>query len=209
MTVGTILLLGMIVLVFLGMPVAFAIGIASAAAIVAGHYSLIILPQKIFAGIDSFPMLAIPFFVLAGNLMTGGGITDRIPRLHPRHRRLDARQPRHRHGVRLGDLRGDLRVRHRHGHGDRRHHHSGDEERPLPGGTRRRDRREFLHARAADPAEHHPHRLRQFGAGLDPRPFPRRGSARPAAGGRVPYPHLPDRAAPRPARRQEARTRRR
>ncbi len=78
MTVGAILLVGLIVLVILGMPVAFAIGIACTASLLAGNYNLIILPQKIFAGIDSFPMLAIPFFVLAGNLMTGGGITDRI-----------------------------------------------------------------------------------------------------------------------------------
>jgi C4-dicarboxylate transporter DctM subunit len=78
MTIGAILLIGLIVLVLLGMPVAFAIGIASMLALLAGNYSLIILPQKIFAGLDSFPMLAIPFFVLAGNLMTGGGITDKI-----------------------------------------------------------------------------------------------------------------------------------
>lgn len=78
MLIGTVLLGTMILLVLLGMPVAFAIGIASAAAIVTGNYNLIIVPQKILAGMDSFPMLAIPFFVLAGNLMTGGGITDRI-----------------------------------------------------------------------------------------------------------------------------------
>ncbi|MDR2076579.1 MAG: TRAP transporter large permease subunit [Desulfovibrio sp.] len=78
MTIGAVLLLGLIFLVVLGMPVAFAIGIASMAALLAGDYQLIILPQKLLAGLDSFPMLAIPFFVLAGNLMTGGGITDKI-----------------------------------------------------------------------------------------------------------------------------------
>jgi C4-dicarboxylate transporter DctM subunit len=78
MLVGAVLLIGLIVLVVLGMPVAFAIGIASMAALIVGDYQLIILPQKLFAGLDSFPMLAIPFFVLAGNLMTGGGITDKI-----------------------------------------------------------------------------------------------------------------------------------
>jgi C4-dicarboxylate transporter DctM subunit len=78
MTIGAILLVGLIVLVALGMPVAFAIGIASMLAIINGNFQLLVLPQKIFAGLDSFPMLAIPFFVLAGNLMTGGGITDKI-----------------------------------------------------------------------------------------------------------------------------------
>ncbi|WP_319567661.1 TRAP transporter large permease [Cohaesibacter marisflavi] len=78
MGIGTVLLVGLIVLVLMGMPVAFAIGIASMASILVGNYNLIVVPQKILAGMDSFPMLAIPFFVLAGNLMTGGGITDRI-----------------------------------------------------------------------------------------------------------------------------------
>ncbi|MCB6610862.1 TRAP transporter large permease [[Clostridium] symbiosum] len=79
-TVGMALLVIMIVLVLLGVPVAFSIGVASICAIIMGDFELIILPQKIFAGLDSFPMLAIPFFVLAGNLMTAGGINDKIMR---------------------------------------------------------------------------------------------------------------------------------
>ncbi|QTX31398.1 TRAP transporter large permease subunit [Aminithiophilus ramosus] len=80
MEIGVLLLVGMIVLIALSVPVAFAIGIASMSAIIMGHFQLIIIPQKIFAGLDSFPMLAIPFFVLAGNLMTAGGINDKIMR---------------------------------------------------------------------------------------------------------------------------------
>lgn len=80
MEIGVLLLVGMIVLIALSVPVAFAIGIASMGAIIMGHFQLIIIPQKIFAGLDSFPMLAIPFFVLAGNLMTAGGINDKIMR---------------------------------------------------------------------------------------------------------------------------------
>ncbi len=76
--IGTILLGAMVVLILMGMPVGFAIGIASTAAVAFGGYSLLVVPQKILAGMDSFPILAIPFFILAGNLMTGGGITDRI-----------------------------------------------------------------------------------------------------------------------------------
>ncbi|MCI8417699.1 MAG: TRAP transporter large permease subunit [Lachnospiraceae bacterium] len=72
----------MIILLFvsilLGMPVAYAIGIASVAAIAYGNMELIIVPQKMLAGIDSFPLLAVPFFVLAGNLMTAGGINKKI-----------------------------------------------------------------------------------------------------------------------------------
>jgi tripartite ATP-independent transporter DctM subunit len=80
MSMGVILLGVLVVLVVLGVPVAFAIAVASICAIISGDFELIAMPQKILAGLDSFPMLAIPFFVLAGNLMTGGGINDRIMR---------------------------------------------------------------------------------------------------------------------------------
>ncbi len=39
---------------------------------------LLILPQKMFAAVDSFPLMAVPFFVLVGQVMNAGGITDRI-----------------------------------------------------------------------------------------------------------------------------------
>lgn len=78
MSIGIILLAVLIVLVVLGVPVAFAIAVASICGILSGDFELIAMPQKIFAGLDSFPMLAIPFFVLAGDLMTNGGINDRI-----------------------------------------------------------------------------------------------------------------------------------
>lgn len=80
MSIGVFILLAMIVLIILGVPVAFAIGVASMGAIIMGDYELIIIPQKVLAGLDSFPMLSIPFFVLAGDLMTSGGLNDRIMR---------------------------------------------------------------------------------------------------------------------------------
>lgn len=76
-----ILLIGLLFFaIFIGVPVAFAIGIASLAVIIVGDLPTTILAQRIFAGIDSFPILAIPFFMLAGNLMSAGGINDRILR---------------------------------------------------------------------------------------------------------------------------------
>lgn len=78
MTIGIFILCAMIALIMLGVPVAFAIGVASMGAIVMGNYELIIIPQKVLAGLDSFPILSIPFFVLAGDLMTSGGLNDRI-----------------------------------------------------------------------------------------------------------------------------------
>src|SRR5690606_1731495 len=62
----------------LGIPIAFAIGIASLAVIFYGDLPTTVLSQRTFAGIDSFPLLAIPFFLYAGNLMSVGGINQKI-----------------------------------------------------------------------------------------------------------------------------------
>ncbi|QDR79368.1 TRAP transporter large permease [Sporomusa termitida] len=68
-----------IALVFLGVPIAFVLGIASLAAMVfVGDYPLQVVVQRMFAAVDSFPLMAIPFFMLAGSLMEKGGITSRI-----------------------------------------------------------------------------------------------------------------------------------
>lgn len=66
-------------LLLLGVPLAFAMGLAAIAAIVAtGDQSLLIVPQRVVSSIDSFALLAVPLFVLAGELMNAGGITERI-----------------------------------------------------------------------------------------------------------------------------------
>ena len=62
-----------------GMPIAFALLICGAALMVAqGQIDTTILSQKLIEGADSFPLLAIPFFMLAGELMNAGGISKRI-----------------------------------------------------------------------------------------------------------------------------------
>lgn len=66
------------IFLFLGVPVAFCLGLSSLVYIVTAGIPLVVIPQKMFAGIDSFTLLCIPGFVLAGNLMNGGGITERI-----------------------------------------------------------------------------------------------------------------------------------
>ncbi len=69
----------MVVLIAIGMPLGFAIIGASVATIVLGSaVSPMMIPQRIFAGMDSFSLLAIPFFLLAGSLMTAGGLSDRL-----------------------------------------------------------------------------------------------------------------------------------
>ncbi|WP_026584633.1 TRAP transporter large permease [Bacillus sp. J33] len=67
------------ILLFLNMPVAFAIGIASLAYIIAEpNLPESIAAQRMVAGTQSFPLLAVPFFILAGNLMNSSGITSRL-----------------------------------------------------------------------------------------------------------------------------------
>ena len=62
----------------LGVPIGIALGAASAVYLLGAGIDLTVIPQYMFAGMDSFVLLCIPGFVLAGNLMNGGGITDQI-----------------------------------------------------------------------------------------------------------------------------------
>jgi len=65
----------------LGMPIAFALLVCAAALMLSqGQMDATILSQKLLEGADSFPLLAIPFFMLAGELMNAGGISRRIVR---------------------------------------------------------------------------------------------------------------------------------
>ncbi len=63
-----------------GLPVAVTLGLASLSYLLAAGIPLVVMPQKMYAGIDVFVLLCIPGFILAGNLMNGGGITERIIR---------------------------------------------------------------------------------------------------------------------------------
>lgn len=65
-------------LLILGVPVAFDVGIASVIYLVANNKDLIILTQRIFAGGDSFTLMAIPLFIFAGEIMNACGVTKRI-----------------------------------------------------------------------------------------------------------------------------------
>jgi len=77
--VSTFLAVITFVVFFLGMPVSLGIGTIALFYLVAGgEFSLVTIPQKIFTGMDSFLLLAIPFFILAGALMNHGGITRRL-----------------------------------------------------------------------------------------------------------------------------------
>jgi tripartite ATP-independent transporter DctM subunit len=68
----------MLVAILFGTPITFALGIASLAFFIACGIPLEAFVQRLAVGVNSFPLLAVPFFILAGNLMNSGGITKRI-----------------------------------------------------------------------------------------------------------------------------------
>ncbi|MEM6849363.1 MAG: TRAP transporter large permease, partial [Pseudomonadota bacterium] len=63
-----------------GLPVAITLGLSSLAYILVAGIPPVVMPQKMYAGMDVFVLLSIPGFILAGNLMNRGGITHRIIR---------------------------------------------------------------------------------------------------------------------------------
>lgn len=74
--------LSLAILFLAGVPIAVAIGLASVIGIeVQGSLPLLLVAQRMFTGIDSFPLMAIPLFILAGNLMSAGGISYRLVEL--------------------------------------------------------------------------------------------------------------------------------
>ena len=76
MTMSLILILAACGLMALGVPVAFSLGMAALLAI-GSHatYPTLVLLKETFTGIDSFPLMAVPFFILAAELMSGGSLT--------------------------------------------------------------------------------------------------------------------------------------
>ncbi len=77
----TMLLVVFPVLMFLGHPVGFAMAVSSVIAMALnGSVPLTIVPQKMAGGLDNFTLLAVPFFLLAGELMEAGGLTTRLVR---------------------------------------------------------------------------------------------------------------------------------
>ncbi len=78
---GAILIVLILVFAVIGIPIAFSLGISSLITLIVEGYPLMVVPQKLFGGMDSFPLLAIPFFMLSGELMNGGGLNKRIIRV--------------------------------------------------------------------------------------------------------------------------------
>ncbi len=70
--------LSFVVCFVMGIPLALVMGITGFAVILAMGVPLQLVAQRMFTGIDSFPLMAVPFFILAGDLMNRGGTTVRI-----------------------------------------------------------------------------------------------------------------------------------
>lgn len=73
-----ILVIVFVVCLLFRFPIAFALGLSCLAYLLAKGIPLIVLPMKMYSGIDVFVLLSIPGFILAGNLMNGGGLTEKI-----------------------------------------------------------------------------------------------------------------------------------
>ncbi|WP_438318196.1 TRAP transporter large permease [Sporosarcina sp. FA9] len=74
-----LLFIMLLVLFLINVPIAVALGLSAAVVFfVDGQVSLIVLMQRMFSSVASFPLLAIPFFILAGKLMENGGISRRL-----------------------------------------------------------------------------------------------------------------------------------
>ena len=67
-----------LLLILLGAPIVFALGISAAVTILSLDVPASIIAQRLYAGLDSFTIMAIPFFILAGVIMERGGIARRI-----------------------------------------------------------------------------------------------------------------------------------
>jgi TRAP-type transport system large permease protein len=74
----TIIVIVFVLFCITGMPIAFALGLAGLAGILVGNFPPIQLAGKVVHAIDNFPLVAIPLFMLAGQLMIRGGVMERL-----------------------------------------------------------------------------------------------------------------------------------
>lgn len=76
---AALLFISFFVLIIIGVPIAVALGLAAIVTILGGlNIPLVITSQTMFNGVNSFPLMAVPFFILAGNLMGEGGISAKL-----------------------------------------------------------------------------------------------------------------------------------
>lgn len=77
MSASVVLLLSVCIYLAIGVPVAFALGLSTITALlVSGNFPMLVILKETFTGVDSFPLMAVPFFILAAELMSGGSLTE-------------------------------------------------------------------------------------------------------------------------------------
>jgi C4-dicarboxylate transporter DctM subunit len=72
------IIIGLFVLFLLGIPISFALGLISVGVLNAQDFNLLIVIQRMFGGVDSIALIAIPLFMLSGELMYRGGMSKRL-----------------------------------------------------------------------------------------------------------------------------------
>lgn len=75
---SALVVVGFMVIALLGVPIAFAMGLSAIIAIWLSGIDLSIIPQRMMYSVNSFPLMAIPFFMLSGELMIKAGIIERL-----------------------------------------------------------------------------------------------------------------------------------
>jgi len=78
MTPVTLMIISLVGGLIIGLPIFMALGFATVAGLIASDITLSMIPQTLYRGVDQFPLLAIPCFILAGSLMEHGGVTRQI-----------------------------------------------------------------------------------------------------------------------------------
>ena len=73
-----LLFVSFIIFLFIGVPVSYSLGLSCLIYFIGNDIPLIAFAQKMYSGLDSFTLLCIPGFILAGNLMNEGGLTKKI-----------------------------------------------------------------------------------------------------------------------------------
>lgn len=75
---STLVVIGFMLIALMGLPIAFAMGLSSIIAIWLSGIDISIIPQRMMYSVNSFPLMAIPFFMLSGELMIKAGIIERL-----------------------------------------------------------------------------------------------------------------------------------
>ena len=73
-----VLLVSFLVMILLRFPIAYAVALSSLLCLLSQGLPLTTICQQMVKGISSFSLMAVPFFILAGNIMAEGGISDRL-----------------------------------------------------------------------------------------------------------------------------------